>query len=359
MWRFFETYVDEENHFLPPDNVQIDPDVGAARRTSPTNIGLYMMSAVSARKLGLISAQEAHRRMEETTQTLERMEKWRGHLYNWYATDTLAPLHPKYVSSVDSGNLAAALLLCAADAETDDASLAGRMRALAEKMDFAALYDSEKNLFVIGFDAEHERFSQSHYDLLASEARILSTAALMLSKVPLKHWSKLSRPCADVEGRSALISWSGTMFEYLMPEIWTRAPRETLIGQTVSAAVDAQRRLGERLRRPWGVSESGYYAFDLSLNYQYRAFGLRALALGGTANEEVVAPYAAALALAVAPTEACRKPPADGEAGLARRVRLLSKRRTISTHGATARRASCAATWLTIRAWRCAPCATR
>ena len=306
VWRFFETYVDEENHFLPPDNVQIDPDVGAARRTSPTNIGLYMMSAVSARKLGLISAQEAHQRMEETTQTLERMEKWRGHLYNWYATDTLAPLHPKYVSSVDSGNLAAALLLCAADAETDDASLAGRMRALAEKMDFAALYDSEKNLFVIGFDAEHERFSQSHYDLLASEARILSTAALMLGKVPLKHWSKLSRPCADVEGRSALISWSGTMFEYLMPEIWTRAPRETLIGQTVSAAVDAQRRLGERLRRPWGVSESGYYAFDLSLNYQYRAFGLRALALGGTANEEVVAPYAAALALAVAPTEACK-----------------------------------------------------
>ena len=194
----------------------------------------------------------------------------------------------------------------AADAETDDASLAGRMRALAEKMDFAALYDSEKNLFVIGFDAEHERLSQSHYDLLASEARILSTAALMLGKVPLKHWSKLSRPCADVEGRSALISWSGTMFEYLMPEIWTRAPRETLIGQTVSAAVDAQRRLGERLRRPWGVSESGYYAFDLSLNYQYRAFGLRALALGGTANEEVVAPYAAALALAVAPTEACK-----------------------------------------------------
>ena len=299
VWRFFEGCVDERGSFLPPDNLQVDPDAGTARRTSPTNVGLYLMSCVAAQALDFISEDAMRRRMSETVGSLERMEKWRGHLYNWYDIDSLEPLGPRYVSSVDSGNLAAALLLCASAAQ--DGALAERMRALAEAMDFAALYDGERNLFRIGMDVERNRLSDAHYDLLASESRILSYVAMMLGAVPLKHWSKLSRAAVHAPGGSALVSWSGTMFEYLMPELFMNAPENSLLGGSERAAIEAQRALGRRRQRPWGVSESGYYAFDMHLNYQYRAFGLRQLSLSGGTPEDVVAPYASLLALFAAP----------------------------------------------------------
>ena len=301
IWRFFERCVDEHSNFLPPDNLQVDPDVGAARRTSPTNVGLYLMSCAAAQALGFISADAMRRRIAETVDSLERMEKWRGHLYNWYDIDSLEPLSPRYVSSVDSGNLAAALLLCASAVEAEDSALAKRMRALAQAMDFAALYDGERNLFRIGMDVERGRLSDAHYDLLASESRILSYAAMMLGAVPLKHWSKLSRTAVHTPGGAALASWSGTMFEYLMPELFMNAPENSLLGGSERAAIEAQRALGRRRQRPWGVSESGYYAFDMHLNYQYRAFGLCRLSLGGSTPEGVVAPYASLLALFAAP----------------------------------------------------------
>ena len=294
-WRFFEKYVTEKNNHLPPDNVQVDPDAGAADRTSPTNIGLYLMSCVSARTLGLIGEDELERRLDGALHSLERMEKWHGHLYNWYDVTALRPLNPRYVSSVDSGNLAAALLLCASAAEGHP-TLSQRMRALARQMDFEPLYDRERGLFRIGVDVERDRASDSHYDLLASESRILSYTAMMLGQVPLKHWAKLARTAVYTENGPSLASWSGTMFEYLMPELIMHAPENTLLGQAMRSAVAAQRALGRRRCRPWGVSESGYYAFDMHLNYQYRAFGLRALALGGQAQENVVAPYASVLA---------------------------------------------------------------
>ena len=300
-WRFFADNVSPDACPLPPDNVQLDPPVGAARRTSPTNIALYLLSCLSARRLGLIGAEEERRRLTETLDALERMEKWRGQLYNWYDIDTLEPLRPRYVSSVDSGNLAAALLLSAEAAEGGPAS---RARRLARDMDLAALYDAGRELFAVGMDVETGRVSASHYDLLASEARILSFAAMMLGQAPTRHWQRLGRPCAKVGQGVAPLSWSGTMFEYLMPELLMPAPPLSLLGAGVRAAVRAQMDLGRRLKRPWGVSESGYCAFDAALNYQYRAFGLRALALDGEAAEDVVAPYAAVLAATVAPHEA-------------------------------------------------------
>ena len=154
--------------------MQVDPAIGAARRTSPTNIGLYLVACVSARSLGFLRDQELLERLLATVETLERMEKWRGQLYNWYDIDTLRPLRPRYVSSVDGGNLAAALLTCAAWVRPLDAPLARRLRALAEDMDFACLFDQERKLFRIGADVENARMSASHYDLLASESRILS-----------------------------------------------------------------------------------------------------------------------------------------------------------------------------------------
>ena len=302
-WRFFEDNMTPSDSPLPPDNVQLEPPVGAARRTSPTNLALYLLSCLSARRLGFIGVPEARRRVGATLDALERMEKWRGQLYNWYDIDTLAPLRPRYVSSVDSGNLAAALLLCA-NAPELDAGLSARSRALAEGMALSALYDGTRELFAIGMDAETGRVSQSHYDLLASESRILSYTAMMLGQVPPRHWQRLGRACAPVGAGVAPLSWSGTMFEYLLPELFLDAPPLTLLGEGVRAAVRAQIDQGRRLKRPWGVSESGYCALDDAMNYQYRAFGLRELALDGEAAEGVVAPYASALAALVEPGEA-------------------------------------------------------
>jgi len=301
-WRFFAENVPLDGCGLPPDNVQTDPPVGAAMRTSPTNIGLYLLSCLSAGRLGLLRQEECRLRLERTLQTLEKLEKWRGQLYNWYDIRSLAPLRPRYVSAVDSGNLAAALLLCARVAQ--DADQAARFRALAAQMELSALYDAKRMLFRIGADVENDRLSQSHYDLYASEARLLSYAAMMLGQIPVRHWSRLARPTLRLEGGMALASWSGTMFEYLMPELLLTSHPKTLAGQSARTAVNVQRRFGRRRSRPWGVSESGYYAFDMYLNYQYRAFGLQSLALSGEGAQEVVAPYASVLALCCAPAAA-------------------------------------------------------
>lgn len=297
-WRFFAENTPENG--LTPDNVQLEPPKGAAPRTSPTNIGLYLVSCAAACALGIIASTERDRRFMQTMDTLERLDKWHGHLYNWYDIRAERPLPPRYVSSVDSGNLAASLLLCAR--MTEDESLSARLESLARGMDFRALYDEKKKLFAIGFDVENERLSESRYDLLASESRILSYAAMMLGQVPCAHFARLGRACARVDGGGALISWSGTAFEYLMPMIFLPAWENTLIGQTnrhIVAAQQARQLICGGEAMPWGVSESGFYAFDRQLNYQYRAFGLSEAALRGERQDDVIAPYASVLALSV------------------------------------------------------------
>ncbi len=301
-WLFFERYVTPTENGLPPDNVQLDPPVGAARRTSPTNIGLYLISSLAAHELGFIREGEMLARMEATVSTLERLEKWHGQLYNWYDIDALQPLRPRYVSAVDSGNLAACLLLAAQ--ALGESTLSARMNALAAEMDFAPLFDADRKLFRIGADVENDRLSASHYDLLASESRILSYVAMMLGQIPAAHWKHLGRPAVHAGRGQALVSWSGTMFEYLMPELFMRTPTGTLIAESNKAVLEAQRAAGADGARPWGVSESGYYAFDGQLNYQYRAFGLEGLALGAVPAQNIVAPYASVLALAVDPSSA-------------------------------------------------------
>lgn len=296
-WRFFLQYVPEDGCGLPPDNVQKDPPQGIAMRTSPTNIGLYMMSCLAAYELGYEGWDTLRKRLARTVDTLEKLEKWNGQLYNWYDIAGLVPLRPRYVSAVDSGNLAAVLLLCAQAVKDRDSALGRRLRMLAENMRLSMLYDDERRLFRIGADVENGRLSQSYYDLYASESRILSYCAMMLGEAPVRHWKQLSRPLVRAGKGVALASWSGTMFEYMMPELLLHSHRMSLTGQTRIAAAECQKQQGKRCRRPWGVSESGYYAFDMMLNYQYRAFGLRMLALNGDAAENVAAPYASALAL--------------------------------------------------------------
>lgn len=302
---FFETAITDADHGLPPDNVQIEPNKGVSHRTSPTNIGLYLCALVAAERLRLLSPDEMARRMEETVVSLEALPKWQGHLYNWYDTRTLAPLEPPFISSVDSGNLAACLLTCAQgvrvllpELSAHYHGLAARMDALAECMQFAALFEPEAELFRIGVHAKEETPTTGHYDLMASESRLLSFVAIMLGQAPVRHWYRLGRLYTRVPGGGqTLISYNGTMFEYLMPLLFQPAVRGTLLDGVYRGAVKAQKHC--RRGGVFGVSESGYFAFDPNLYYLYKAFGLPRLSLDPDQSCDVIAPYATFLALSV------------------------------------------------------------
>ena len=302
-WEYFAVHMSPARNDLPPDNVQVEPRRPVAERTSPTNIGMGLLAPYAAFRLQLIGEEEMLSRTQATLSTVERMEKWNGHLYNWYDTQSLAVLRPRFVSTVDSGNLAASLfalreaLLGFADGRAE--TLAKRVDALLSAMDFSALYDRERKLFYIGFDAQSGEMNGAHYDLLASEARLTSFCAIAKGDVEGEHWFRLARPLTVMEGNRLLISWSGTMFEYLMPVLFTGLAGETLLDESVRGAVAAQRAAGKG--KPWGISESGYYAFDLNMNYQYRAFGLPGMGVKPAREDWVIAPYATALAAMIDP----------------------------------------------------------
>ncbi|HWR61410.1 MAG TPA: glucoamylase family protein [Clostridia bacterium] len=399
-WSFFEDFVSAMDNYLPPDNYQEDPPNGVAHRTSPTNIGLLLASIMAARDMGYISTSEMLERLDNTLTTIEKLKKWRGHLYNWYDTITLEVLRPSYISTVDSGNFVAYLMtlrqglmeyknrplldrsvvsglldtfelakqedmqLSIADslfqkAEEDgelsesgfrqllkEISKAGdlkrlkwgiklhkaagsflkemelqnrqqlsysfdrmleRVEKLIDNTSFLPLFDSKRKLFSIGYNEEEEQLTKSYYDLLASEARQASLIAIARGEVRKEHWFTLNRTLTLVNGHKGLISWTGTMFEYLMPLLITRNYPNTLLHETYDFVVRCQRDYGRRRKVPWGVSESGYYAFDFRLNYQYKAFGIPSLGLKrGLVNDTVIAPYATVLALLVDPAEAVR-----------------------------------------------------
>ncbi len=421
-WRYFETFVTEADAWLAPDNYQEAGDAPKlARRTSPTNIGMSLLSTLAAHDLGYLSTGVLLRRLNATVTTLESLERYQGHFLNWYDTASLAPLHPRYVSTVDSGNLAGALialgqgliqleekpqtpaqrlagladaadLLAAASSSSDarlgprqtvteinrlaraivtaarvdapeDAiaamqaigaqlagaaaefehaepsdpgneiiywcravlegvegsavgepvsadslrALASRVSALADAMRFDFLYDRRRRIFAIGYrlaDAEGPgRLDSAFYDLLASEARLASFIAIAKGDVPQHHWFHLGRLVTNLDGRATLMSWGGTMFEYLMPLLLMRNFPGTLLDQSCRASVRRQIEYGRQRDVPWGISESAYAFTDRAGNYQYRAFGVPGLGLKrGLSAELVIAPYATALASLVTPT---------------------------------------------------------
>lgn len=493
-WRYFEEYSTTNPYHLIPDNYQFVPRRGAAQRTSPTNIGLQILSCTCACHMGYICIEQSFDYISKVMASVDKMEKWNGHIYNWYDTTTLKPLRPTYVSSVDSGNFAGYLVTAAESIkhilispifteqkfqglkdtfsaindkvnephkqdnkvsaiidEYDEMSesyggsiplywanvletvlnylkdeigkgkkefeiylqqmnfgslkeiqalapwvallrtlpdsiskseneklsfdkflelfglqlsvngivegyetiiehfsefasailkpgrthsgiaewlrqfeigiadayanakrikdtgedLIIRMYKLAMGMDFSKLYDARRGLFSIGYDVENGKLSNSFYDMFASESRLTSFFAVAKGEVPQKHWFKLGRPLTIVNGRRVLISWGGTMFEYLMPLITMKNHPMTLLGETCETAVAAQEQWGESRHIPWGASESAYYAFDLNMNYQYKAFGIPKLGFkSGLAKDAVVTPYASCLALMVSPRKA-------------------------------------------------------
>ncbi len=428
-WRFFETFVDERSHSLPPDNFQEDPEPVEARRTSPTNMGLYLLSTMVARDLGWIGALETVERIEATLQTMSGLRRVRGHFLNWYDTRDLRPLEPMYVSTVDSGNLGgylialaqacrehmyhpvagpevfegiedsldllidsmkgaedsrraqtvtAAQLREAVDAtaaalENPPASLPERLRRIhdlearaadlldiartlssevqddsrsgiliwasavhssvkshvrdlqlhegilahrfsalaslaeemAQAMDFQFLFDPTYKLFSIGYRVADSTLDPGRYDLLASEARLASFLAIAKGDVPPQHWFHLGRSLTPIGHGAALVSWSGSMFEYLMPLLVMSQPAQSLLDLTSRLVVGRQIRYGAERRVPWGVSESAYNVRDAELTYQYSAFGVPGLGLKrGLFEDVVVAPYATALAAMVDPDAA-------------------------------------------------------
>ena len=501
-WRFFETFVTAAENAVPPDNFQEDPRPVVARRTSPTNIGLYLLSTVSARDFGWLGTLDMADRLEATLGTLDRLERFRGHYYNWYDTGDLRPLEPRYVSTVDSGNLAGHLCVLAvaarerterpfveveaaggivdalrlvaeaapltpggaaeplraaverlierlatppvaagewevrlralasdADgltalaeglegesrgpalawvktvqatitahrrdlealapwaeplealaASVPDGMLAGReavarlrstipalrdmpacaeaaaqelvellaagrgqgagldagrvgkvieaiersglaaaalvrrleeisraARELFEAMHFGFLYDESRHLFTIGYRVSDGSLDGGRYDLLASEARLTSFIAVARGDVPASHWFRLGRPMTPVELGTALLSWSGSMFEYLMPGLVMRTPAGSLLDQTSRLVVQRQKAYALAHAVPWGISESAYNVRDLDLTYQYSSFGVPGLGLErGLGEDLVIAPYATALAAMVDPPAAAR-----------------------------------------------------
>ncbi len=432
-WLYFETFVTAEHNMLPPDNYQEAPEPVVAGRTSPTNIGVYLLSAVSARDFGWISLAETIDRLEKTLTTMEKMERYRGHLFNWYDTRTLKPLHPLYISSVDSGNLAGHLVAVAAAcdewasapaaylqgdfegildptailAETLDAlpddrrplrplrrrlaeriegirravatirgepetasirafnltvlaadirklakalddeirtpasgdlmlwaerlekaceahltdahmeengvgrlrgrlvSLRDRARKFAFEMDFAFLMRQDRKLLSIGYRAEEHQLDEACYDLLASEARLTSLFAIAKGDLPTEHWFKLGRPVTAIGFSGALMSWSGSMFEYLMPPLVMKEPRGGILDHTSHLVIRRQMAYARMKGVPWGISEAAYNARDREMTYQYTNFGVPGLGLKrGLGQDTVIAPYASLLAAQFRPADA-------------------------------------------------------
>ncbi len=301
-WKFFETFVGPEDHALPPDNVQMVPELTVAHRTSPTNIGMALLATVAAHDFGFIDTDDLADRIDATLTTVESLERFEGHLLNWYDTRTLAPLTPAYISTVDSGNLAGALLtLSVALQRLHLDHLAVRAVALFDGMNFRFLYDPQRQLFAIGYRlADHEgpgRRDPSYYDLLASEARLASFLAIAKGDVSESHWFHLGRAVTSVRGAPVLLSWSATMFEYLMPLLVMRSYPDTLLDESCRMVVRRQVDYATARGVPWGISESAYNIVDRHDTYQYKAFGVPGLGLKrGLGDELVVAPYATALA---------------------------------------------------------------
>ena len=308
IWAYFEEFCSEEDNFLPPDNFQSRPPVGIAHRTSPTNIGLAILSCIAAIDLGIAEREKALYIISRCLDTIERLPKWHGHLYNWYDTRTLEPLHPAYVSTVDSGNFYACLVAArAALCEYEREDLAARFSAIMDSMDFSPLYDKCHKLFYIGIDIEKNEASSSFYDLMASEAMLSGFIAIAKGDVPRDHWRRLSHALMQKNGYRGMASWTGTMFEYLMPSLLLPIYRDSLIYESAKFCVYVQKHRTAKEGAPWGASESAFFSLDAGMCYRYKAHGCGAASLKrGMDDELVISPYSSFLALAVSPKSAVK-----------------------------------------------------
>lgn len=309
-WRFFEKYLNEENNYLIPDNYQEDRKNKIVKRTSSTNIGLSMLAVISANDLGYIEYEKSIELLKNIIYTIDSLQKWNGHLYNWYNTGTKEPLIPRYISTVDSGNFVGYLYVVKSWLEEkikkdeEIKNLLDIIDKTIEDTDFSYLYCKEQRIFSIGFNIEENKLTNSYYDLLASEARQASLVAIAKKDVPAKHWNSLSRTLTTLGKYKGLISWSGTSFEYLMPNINIPKYKGSLLDESCKFMIMSQIEYAKKLQIPWGISEAAFNLKDLYSNYQYKAFGIPWLGLKrGLADEMVIATYGSVLAITDYPKE--------------------------------------------------------
>ncbi|NOH15216.1 cyclic beta 1-2 glucan synthetase [Clostridium cochlearium] len=466
IWAYFEDFAEEESNWLVPDNYQEEPQKGVAYRTSPTNIGMGLIACISALDLGYINLKQCIYKVENIIKNMNDLERYEGHFYNWYDTKSKKPLNPKYISTVDSGNLIGYLWLlentfyefleepfinikdiskgiidllylsmeeigeekqnyikskkildtfegdvfsfikilkelklesydCIKGKENlywntklyktlkifeedfntifpwsqlieesklyetldnniikelsnlitkcslqnfEDAilkigdylknskeeyldklnisiqnskneiknlkdkivNIIKNLNSISDEMNFKMLFDEGRGLFAIGYDVEKHCLDNCYYDLLASEARQASFITIAKGDIPYTHWFNLGRSISAIGRKKGLVSWSGTMFEYLMPLLIMKSYPNTLLKETYDFVVESQKKYGEKKNVPWGISESGFYAFDVNLNYQYKAFGVPGIGLKrGLETELVISPYSTFMALNV------------------------------------------------------------
>ena len=302
-WQFFKDYLVKENNYLPPDNHQEDRKPKAIKRTSSTNIGLALLAVISSYDLGYETQKNTLELLNKMIDTIYNLQKWNGHLYNWYNIETLEPLRPRYISSVDSGNFVGYLYVVKQfliqNGQEDT-----RIDELIEHTDFTKLYNEKMQLFSVGYNVEENMLTDSYYDLLASEARQTSLVAIAKKDIEQKHWYNLSRTLTVLNKYKGLISWSGTAFEYLMPNINIPKYPGSLLDESCKFLIMSQKEYNKKLKIPWGISESAFNLKDLNNNYQYKAFGIPWLGLKrGLADEIVVAPYASMMAIIDEPIE--------------------------------------------------------
>lgn len=309
MWKFFEDYVTEHENHLPPDNVALRPEEKIAHRTSPTNIGLYLLSCLAARDFSFIDSKTLSRRITATLENVSKLPRWNGHLYNWYDTVNLSLLMP-YISTVDSGNfVACAITLREGITEylPEEPHLAHALcmlDSLINDADFSVFYNSARGLMYTGYDSASKRFDDGCYDLLMSECRTASYIAVARKELPAEHWQRLARPLVTSHGRLGVLSWSGTAFEYFMPAIFIPPLRDTLEYEALSFAANAQTKAVTH--GVWGRSEGCYFAFDSSSNYCYRAFGEASASISPEGHDNVITPYSSFLMLPFIPSDALK-----------------------------------------------------
>ena len=307
-WDYFENYINLENNYLPPDNYQESRKQKIVDRTSSTNIGLGLMSVMSAYDLKFIELDKALQLIQAMLKTIYELPKWNGHLYNWYSTKTLLPLKSEYISTVDSGNFVGYLIVLKTFLkEIKDKELRDKyeidtnlykISELIKNTNFLKLYNPEISLLSIGFNVEQNKLTDSYYDLLASEARQASLIAIAKKDIPSKHWNSLSRTLTSIDGKKGLVSWSGTSFEYLMPNINIREYKGSILEESCKFMMMSQKKYCNKLQVPWGISEAAYNLKDLNSNYQYKAFGIPWLGLKrGLADDIVVSSYGSILAI--------------------------------------------------------------
>lgn len=311
-WQFFKDNLNEKTNYLPPDNYQEDRIEKVINRTSSTNIGLGMLAVISSYDLKFESLTNTIDLLEKMINTICSLQKWNGHLYNWYNLDDLQPLTPRFISSVDSGNFVGYLYVVYQFLEGINVEeinekiqiLKKQIKQLIDSSDFSKLFDFKNNLFSVGFNVEENKLVDSYYDLLASEARQASLVAIAKKDIDAKHWQNLSRTLTTLNRYKGLISWSGTAFEYLMPNINIPKYPGSLLDESCKFMIMSQKEYAKKIEIPWGISESAFNLKDLNNHYQYKAFGIPWLGLKrGLADEIVVSSYASILAINEQPQE--------------------------------------------------------